>query len=90
MDLEREKVNTLREAGLGHSVALAAEGMCPTCAEPVSIDALAEAGYLAFYNAFGMCLDCITLHKEEDPDELILKCELRAHALQEETFNDSL
>jgi len=86
MELNSDQIKKLRNKGLGHSVLLALEGLCPTCGDAVNIDDIAEADELLLYNAFGICLDCIIMHKEEDPPDLVALCEQRALEHFKETF----
>ena len=90
MDLDHGTVKKLREEGAGHMANLALEGLCPTCAEPVDIDALADASLLYFYNAFNMCLGCTNEHKAEDNEELVMACEVEARLQFEDEFGEDM
>jgi len=86
MELNPDQIREMKAQGLGQSVLFALEGLCPTCGDVIDLDEIAEVGELIFHNAFGICLDCIIAHKEEDPPELVAHCEEQALAHHKETF----
>jgi hypothetical protein len=86
MELNPDQIKKLQKHGLGQSVLFALEGLCPVCGDAINIDDIAEADELLLYNAFGICLDCIILHQEEDPPELVALCQEKALAHFKETF----